>query len=408
MASSLPLTIDVAFPGLNAKQGQYTGAPSAGLKGTASSYNNSVSPEAGYAAGLATNVNGRQPFYGPNSTYGPTAYKTNPNIDPKTNQLKTNTQQTTTQQKSTPTPQKAPSGDWEAQQMGYGGIADYNLQKSLADERQRQIDMASQISDAYAPALAALDQAMGVVNEGANSQTDSINRNYDSSFANANTELDTLNRQTGQRQSDFNQTLKSAYDQAIRAYNALQQKAQAKYGGGSSAGAAYGELANQEFYRQQGNVQSEGVKGEREFANEFSNISNYIAQKKTDLDNWKKDAIGQIQQNLKQSLLDISMRRGDIEANKTKDKIAALNSAVQNVQNLQNANTQFLQQLALNSVGQMQQVSGRAFSPTEIKAVLQQWGVPLMGTVSTQVSTPQIIGNRGNNDKDQFSGLTGI
>ena len=314
-------------------------------------------------------------------------------------------QQQQQQTNNNPAPKKAPTGDWEAQQQGYAGIADYNLQQSLARERE----MASQISDAYAPALAALDQAVGVVNQGANTQQESVDRNYQTSVGNADTESATLNSQTQQRQGDFKQTLKSAYEEAIRAYNALNQQKQARFGGGSSAGGAVGELANQEFFRQQGNIESEGVKGEREFASEFSNISNYISQKKTDLDNWRQDAIGKIQQSLQESLLQISMRKGDVEANKTRDKVAALQAAVQNAQAVQNTNMQFMQSLALNSIGQMQQVAGRAFSPTEIKAVLSQWGISTPGASGNTQGGSQIVGNfGGKGTEDQFSGLTNI
>lgn len=294
------------------------------------------------------------------------------------------------------------AGDSQARAAGFSDFAAYQLAQSLARERE----LSTQISDAYAPALAALDQAVGVVNSGAQTQIDSINRNYDTSIANADTESATLNRNTTQKQQDYNQILKSAFDQGVRVYNALNQKAIAKYGGGSSAGGAFQELANQEFYRQQGNLSQEGAKGAREFANEFANIGTYIAQKKTDLDNWKKDAIDKVQQGLRESLLSISMRKGDIEANKTKDKIAALQAAVQNVQNIQNTNAQFLQQLAATSIGQMQQTAGRAFTPTEIQAVLHQWGIPLLGTVSTTTSQgAPIIGNFTNKNEDQLAGL---
>ncbi len=52
-----------------------------------------------------------------------------------------------------------------------------------------------------------------------------------------------------------NRQLESGLSEAIRAYNALRQQGISRFGGASSAGAAIGELAQQEFARQQGALQ---------------------------------------------------------------------------------------------------------------------------------------------------------
>lgn len=96
-------------------------------------------------------------------------------------------------------------------------------------------DFSQQISDAYAPALSALTQAEQYIREGGAEQEASVQRNYDNMYGKTVSEGEDLKSATADRQGQFNQTLKSAYEEAIRAFNALGQQARSRSGGGGGA-----------------------------------------------------------------------------------------------------------------------------------------------------------------------------
>lgn len=267
--------------------------------------------------------------------------------------------------------------DWE--RAGHAGIAPAGYH---GESGVNMGDLNNEISEAYGPALEALGMAESSARTGATGQEETVGRNYESEAAKAAAEKGQLTSETGQRQNQFNKTIRSAYEDAVRAYNALNQQRTARFGGGSSAGGAIGELASQEYFRQQGSIGEQQTQGDLQFANEFSKIGTYIGNKLTDLDNWKKDTMTQIKQNLSDTLVSIAQRRGDIEANKTKDKLAALQGAVARVQSVQDADKSFRQNLALASISQAQEISGRAFTPSEINARLSEWGIPMTGVSS--------------------------
>lgn len=59
-----------------------------------------------------------------------------------------------------------------------------------------------------------------------------------------------------QQENSLNKQYRSAYEEAIRDRQALGQQGNVRFGGASSAGRAMSEIADREFYRQSGNVQS--------------------------------------------------------------------------------------------------------------------------------------------------------
>ena len=267
-------------------------------------------------------------------------------------------------------------------------------------------DYSQEISEGYAPALSALDQAIAAAGQGATTQEESIGRNYASGIEKTAAESAQLTGDTTEQQTAFNKIIRSAYEEAVRAFNALNQQRVSRFGGGSSAGQAVGELAQQEFFRQQGNVTEQQTTGNLQFAKEFANIGRYIGQKKTDLENWKLDAVGQIKQNLTDTLVAIAQNRGQIESNKTRDKLAALQTARENVQRVSDADTAFRQNLALTSIGQAQEIAGRAFTPAEINAQLAAWGIPLRGiSRGGGQGTTAPTGLPGGQQQDEFGNL---
>lgn len=247
-------------------------------------------------------------------------------------------------------------------------------------------DMASQISEAYQPALNALGEYQNAVQSGYEGDVSNVGQQYANTQQATTAQGQQLETSTNQEQDAFNKMLSSAYDDAVRAYNALKQQGINRFGGASSAGQAVGELAQQEFARQQGKTAQQGLQGTQQFATERTKIKNYISQKMNDLDTWKNTALNDLKKNLNDSLANIAMRRGDIEANKTKDKLAALQSAVQQSQQIASTDRQFRQQLALAAVNQLQTVSGRVFTP-------QEWGQYFNEVMATLApGLPSVIG----------------
>jgi hypothetical protein len=110
--------------------------------------------------------------------------------------------------------------------------------------------------------------------------------------------------------------------------------------------------------------------GRQSLAGETTKMKNYIADKSTQLDQWKRDAVSKINESFTNSMNEIAMRKGDIEANKTRDKIAALQDAVNQARAVQTQETQFKQGLAQFAVQTLQQNSSRSFTPQEIAGVV--------------------------------------
>lgn len=232
------------------------------------------------------------------------------------------------------------------------------------------INWDDQISAAYQPAIDALNQYQGVLGQGADTDIANIGTNVANQSAKLDTEKQQLTEDAQTQQNTFNQQLQSALQDAIRSYNALRQQGNARFGNGSSAGGAVGELAAQEFFRQQGNTQQQQAQGNSQFATEFNRIGTFISQAKNDLDTYKNQAIDSIKQNLAQNLNQIAQQRGTIEANKTNARLGVLQNAQQQAAAIQAADTQYRQNLVTSTLSSMQQAAGRVFTPTEIQTNL--------------------------------------
>ena len=161
-----------------------------------------------------------------------------------------------------------------------------------------QGDMMAEINKAY-------DEGMGVLNaEGTRMQneatTDEANlvSGTDLQKGKATTEGTQLTADTQLQQDTETNKITSALEGAIRAYNAMNQQRMARYGLGSSTGGAVGELAAQEYYRQQGGINQEKVGVDKQFINEFNKIKSYTKSKLDDLDQYKNEAVAALKKDL--------------------------------------------------------------------------------------------------------------
>ena len=266
----------------------------------------------------------------------------------------------------------------------------------------------SDISDAYAPLMSSFSQMEDTARSGYGIDVNSL----ESQVANESGKMDTNQAQllgaTDREQNKFNNVLQSALADAVRSYNALQQQGKSRFGGGSSAGQAVGELANQEYLRQQGQIGQKGVEGAEEFGVERGKIRDFIMQKKTDLDVYKQTAMGELKKSLDNTLAGIASQRGVAESNKTRDRIAALEGAKAAAQAIASQDTQFRQQLALGAISQLQTISGKVFTPAQIVAYMQDFQNQLVsgGNINGASNSGSTAFARNPNiTQDEFEGL---
>lgn len=269
----------------------------------------------------------------------------------------------------------------------------------------------AEIDSAFNPLFNALNTAEAGVRSGYDEDVKGVGSRYDTYSKQYEDERSRLMGEATDKQTDFNETLKSALSDAIKAYNALNQQRISRFGGGSSAGEAVGELARQEYFKQQGNVQKEGIRGEREFAKEFANIGQFIAQKKSELDMWKEEALGTLKKNLNSALANIQMQRGETESAKAQARLSIIQDSINRARAIQDQDKSFRQQLAIAGVNQLQQSSGKTFTPEEIQAYITQF----MGGNTNIAPANQGVGaavptynpNTGKTD-DELMGLQGV
>jgi len=244
-----------------------------------------------------------------------------------------------------------------------------------------------EISDRYQPYLNELLNIEGSLRGSANEAGKNVESSYTSGLGNLENEQGDLISGLQLQEQKVQRGGSSALDDARRAYNALIQQGRSQYGGGSSVGQALGELIGQEYARSGGNIRQQTQEGMQQLALEAHKVKTYIGGKKTELENWKKNALIGINQQLQSSLNDIALRRGDIESNKAKDRQTALQDAIQRTRDIQDRDTQFRQNLAQFAVETLQNNSQRTFTPQEIAGIVSDMmGAEIKG-FTTQTPT---------------------
>src|SRR5690606_8565433 len=188
---------------------------------------------------------------------------------------------------------------------------------------------------------------------------------------------------------------------------ALQQQAKARFGFGNSAGQAVGELAQQEYFRQQGNIGDRRATGALEFQKEMGRVKDYVRTKIDDLEQYRREATSQLKRNMQDRLAEIAARRGDIEANKAFDRLNVLRETQQRLQYLADQDRQFRQGLAMSALNNMQQIAGRAFTPQEIKATLSEFGANIPDlSYSTPVPQFNMAYRPGGREEDELRAVS--
>lgn len=269
---------------------------------------------------------------------------------------------------------------------GGGGISDSELQmltkmdrNPVQEERYRQL-LAMQngvdtreIDEAYEKVMNAFGQQEEVVRGGAKSSQTSIEDQYKIDADKANAELDKMLSDIGVNKNEFLTSVADAINQNLTGYNALEQRANVRYGGGSSLGDLMRELAAKELYKQQGQARNQQVAGEAKFASLEAEAQQFISQKLTDLGQWKKDSLAKIEQNLQEQLANISMRKQDTEVQKANAKLGLLQEARNKAQEISMADAQIRTEIASAYIANLQETTGKTLTPEQVQSIYSQF-----------------------------------
>lgn len=227
----------------------------------------------------------------------------------------------------------------------------------------------------YAPQFAALDEATNTANANFDLASQDVERQKTSQYNDVQTEQDKAQAYFNQGQERATRNKESAYSDAIRYFNALQQQARARFGRGNSAGEAVGELGNQEFLRNQGNIEQSYADIQKELEGKWQDAVKTYSSTRLKIDEWAATQVSQIRQNLNNQLLNIKMSKAQVESDKTARRMEVLDRARQEVNAI---NVQKQQQSqALEQWKQQQQF------------LIQNKLVPIYNqTLNTQGATP--------------------
>ncbi len=226
------------------------------------------------------------------------------------------------------------------------------------------------ISSAYAPALQALTGIESGLQGSKTSALENVTADYGQGQKTITGEQKELEDALASQGQQLEKSGQSAYSEAIRNLNSLFQTMASRFGAGSSTGGASSEIIGQEFLRNQGNMRQQLESGRQSIASEGTKVKNYIGDKMGQLDSWKRDAVQKINDNFQSQMSEIALRRGEIEANKTNARIAALQNAVDQARQVEQRDKEFKMGLAQFAIETMQGLSGRAFTPQEIAGVV--------------------------------------
>lgn len=353
--------------------------------------NNSAVALGGQANPLQTNTTiPIGPGGAPVPTYATAAQPSNYyNVPGPTQSIQQPQQQSTSSGPGGANPTKPDLGGYKGSGMDQGA---YELAKARSDEAAQ----AGQVNDAYQPQINYLNDLLGQLNT---SQTSQLNDKQDQYTRLVNQ----IPAEQQSQQQSIDEKLRSAFDQAVRSYNATKQQGQNRFGGGSSAGGAVSELAAQEFARQQGQLGQVGTQA-------TAQLGQYVTQKKDQLLSWLQDTRQHINDNFQSRIAEVQNNRMLTEQQKTKDKLGILQNTIAQSRQIEEANRQFQQQIGLFAAQQLAQVTGQQFTPGQLNSYIQQFmNGPQIAQNQAPTSTNPLtsaIGSVGQK-KDEFGNLIG-
>lgn len=278
-------------------------------------------------------------------------------------------------------------------------------QSSPVPQGPSQDDINREIDAAFSSGLGYLDQ------------TERQLREQQPGFEKQITDQYNLNVQdlTGQKQSAFDRfgvqeqqaqgRKEDAMSAARRLYQELQQGAQQRFGGASSAGVAAFELAGRESQRQFGNINKEFTGYAQELNNQRNEVErNFtvgIEKLRLETENRRLQA----QQEFQSRLNEINRSRSDLYANKAQARLSALQDMRNKIFQIQLMDRQMENQLALQRQNSMAYINNFTSTTANSAGVVDQAYNQAVGNMSTNPQTSLTYGNSAaTNQPNQYIG----
>lgn len=219
----------------------------------------------------------------------------------------------------------------------------YKQSQQQSSQQNNQPDINAQIDALFGPVQSLYNQQEDYLKNtqypteltGLNNQT----KDLQDQLTNQQTQTNnTINSQ----QNELNKSQQSAYQQAVAAYNALKQQSISRFGGGSSAGQATQELANQQFLKSQGEVQGAYATSMGKLNQARNDLSTFVNQNSLKITRDHDYQVQQLDSALKQKLMEIASQRAQTEQAKAQQKLAVIQQSMQYAQQLNAAKEQAL------------------------------------------------------------------
>lgn len=147
-------------------------------------------------------------------------------------------------------------------------------------------------------------------------------------FGTAKQTLDTgktqTSRQIGESEEQARARTQAAQDAARRLFQELNIGAQQRFGGSSSAGEAWSELANREMMRNMGDINMQANETFRTIARQKVELEENHNNALMQLEQQKRDAIANIEKEFNDRIQDINRMRAESESAKSQMRVEAL------------------------------------------------------------------------------------
>lgn len=181
----------------------------------------------------------------------------------------------------------------------------------------------------YNPIFASYNEAERVLRENElPTQLSRVNNDAANLMQNLTTQRDEGLTDVKTQQQTLDKQKMSAFDAAVRSYNALQQQARVRFGQGSSVGSAANDILSQEFARNQGQI-------ENTYAENFGKLQTYQGQiikrfndESIRIERDKQSAISEVNSKFAQAMAQINSQRAMAESEKAARKVQMLQDAI--------------------------------------------------------------------------------
>ncbi len=201
-------------------------------------------------------------------------------------------------------------------------------------------DINSEINKIYQDSINYLSGLEGNARNDYQASLDTTNQAYNLAETQSNDSYNQVLNSYNENQTDLEASKRSALSDAIRAYNALAQQSQSRFGGGSSAGEAVGELAKQEYFKQQGLTQQSYLKQERDIVNQKAALELQHKQFKDNLALEKQNNENELKRKLDTTLSQIQLQKNMTEQAKAEARISAIKESMNQARQIELAFTE--------------------------------------------------------------------